>query len=278
MIGYKYSMFLINPYIYGAGGASYPVDDYSPDVAYSVRKISSTATNCLRVRRSSDSTEQDIGFSGDAIDTASMESFCGVGDGFVVKWYDQAGTNHLTMSTAANQPKIVSAGITMTGTNGFSAMQFDGTNDHFTLTSNINTTTDNTDVLVFDRASSGIHSVGFGNTTSTPYLTYWLNSDVTYWKPAAAAGQIIEAANTGTGDWLIFTVQTGGTAYHWKNNVAKLTPSYGWTASGNTLTVFGRRSTGYHNGYFQEVMLFSTDETSNRTAIQDNINTYYSIY
>lgn len=66
--------------------------------------------SCMRVRRSSDSAEQDIGFSDGDIDQASLESFCGSGDGFVVTWYDQVGSVDITQSTASQQPKIVSSG------------------------------------------------------------------------------------------------------------------------------------------------------------------------
>lgn len=70
--------------------------------------------NAIRVRRSSDSTEQDIGFSGNTLDTASLLTFCGAGNGFVTTIYDQSGTGiNLTQSTTANQPQIVSSGALM---------------------------------------------------------------------------------------------------------------------------------------------------------------------
>ncbi|MBC7937447.1 MAG: Ig-like domain-containing protein [Rhizobacter sp.] len=83
--------------------------------AYSVRKLSSAyAGNAVSVRRSSDNALQDIGFtaSGD-LDLAALLAFVAGGDGFVTKWYDQSGYGaDAIQGTAANQPKIVSAGIT----------------------------------------------------------------------------------------------------------------------------------------------------------------------
>lgn len=62
-----------------SGAAPVPthlLDIYSgAAAAYSVFKLSSTATNSLRVRRSSDNAEQDIGFVGDTLDTAALEAF-----------------------------------------------------------------------------------------------------------------------------------------------------------------------------------------------------------
>ena len=58
--------------------------------AYSLRKLSSSYTgNCIRVRRSSDNTTQDIGFNGDDLDTAAIATFCGSGNGFVQIIFDQ---------------------------------------------------------------------------------------------------------------------------------------------------------------------------------------------
>ena len=83
--------FIINPYCFGVAGA---VDPFTSGLwgAYGLTKLIGTyAGSAIRVRRSSDSTEQDIGFSGTALDTSSLISFAGAGDAFVTKWYDQTG-------------------------------------------------------------------------------------------------------------------------------------------------------------------------------------------
>lgn len=85
---------------------------------------------CIRVRRSSDNQEADIGSAGASLDTASLLSFCGAGDGFITKWYDQSGNaRHLSQATALNQPQIVTAGSLIATINGLPSVQFDGTND-----------------------------------------------------------------------------------------------------------------------------------------------------
>ena len=59
-----------------APAVSYLLDTYSgAAAAYSVFKLSSTATNSLRARRQHDSAELDIGFVGDTLDTAALEAF-----------------------------------------------------------------------------------------------------------------------------------------------------------------------------------------------------------
>jgi len=78
----------------------------------SFRKINPAYSGaCVRVRRSSDSTEQDIGFASGVLDESALLSFVGAGDGFVRTWYDQFGSAHFAQTTAANQPKLVSSGV-----------------------------------------------------------------------------------------------------------------------------------------------------------------------
>lgn len=68
---------------------------------------------CLRVRRSSDNEEKDIYFKGLNVDKVSIQEFCGSGDGFVVKWYDQSqNSQHLEQTANTNyQPQICSSGV-----------------------------------------------------------------------------------------------------------------------------------------------------------------------
>lgn len=82
-------------------------------VAYSLRRLSqSYSGSAIRVRRSSDNSTLDIGFSGDDLDLTALLAFCGSGDGFVETWYDLSGNNyHATQITNGSQPLIVEAGI-----------------------------------------------------------------------------------------------------------------------------------------------------------------------
>lgn len=93
---------------------------------YGLKRLVSTYTGPLiRVRRSSDNAEQDIGYlSNTTLDTAALATFVGGASAFVVTWYDQSGAaDHVTQATAANQPRIVNAGTYL----GF--VEFDGVTD-----------------------------------------------------------------------------------------------------------------------------------------------------
>jgi hypothetical protein len=65
---------------------------------------------CIRVRRSSDNTELDIGFVNNVLDTASLLDFVGSGNGFVSIIYDQVGSNNMVQNIASRQGQIVSNG------------------------------------------------------------------------------------------------------------------------------------------------------------------------
>lgn len=95
----------------GDSGARPLLDSYTAAVGYSLRKLRTAYSgSAVRVRRSSDNAEQDIGFASGRLDTASLLSFCGVGNGFVTTWYDQVGSTNATQTTAGSQPQIVDTG------------------------------------------------------------------------------------------------------------------------------------------------------------------------
>jgi hypothetical protein len=65
---------------------------------------------CIKVRRSSDNAELDIGFVDEVLDIATLLTFVGSGDAFVTIIYDQVGSNNMTQTTANLQGQIVSNG------------------------------------------------------------------------------------------------------------------------------------------------------------------------
>ena len=80
---------------------------------YSLRKLKSSATKSIRVRRSSDNAEQDIGFVGENLDESALTTFVGAGDGFVITMYNQVNdgaSQNLTQATTTVQPLVVIGG------------------------------------------------------------------------------------------------------------------------------------------------------------------------
>lgn len=108
--------------------------------------IQSYTGAAIRVRRSSDSTEQDINFNGLYLDVAALLSFAGAGDAYIVKLYDQTGNGrYMGQTTTGMQPRIVASGVY----DGF--VRFDGSDDF--LTSNGNSSGSNSGVTFYMRGA-----------------------------------------------------------------------------------------------------------------------------
>jgi hypothetical protein len=66
--------------------------------------------SAIKVRRSSDNNELDIGFVDGVLDIATLLTFVGSGNGFVPTIYDQVGSNNMVQNNASLQGQIVSNG------------------------------------------------------------------------------------------------------------------------------------------------------------------------
>lgn len=96
----------------GSGGISGPPLDSltAASGAYSFRKIRTAyAGSAVRLRRASDGTQTDIGFTGTGdFNTAAATTFCAATSCFIAKWYDQSGfVQDLVQAVGGNQPAFV---------------------------------------------------------------------------------------------------------------------------------------------------------------------------
>jgi hypothetical protein len=102
---------------HAAGGGGLPADGVTSLVsAFSTRKLlTSYAGSAIRVKRSSDNTELDIGFAANELDVTALTTFVGAGDGLVTVIYDQSGHgNNLAVAATFLPARIVSAGTVET--------------------------------------------------------------------------------------------------------------------------------------------------------------------
>lgn len=96
-----------------ASAATKPLDGYTTSLwaAWSTRQLLTSYTgNLIRVKRSSDSTEQDIGQIGGLLDEAALAAFVGANTGYIVTYYDQSGNGRDNSVTIGNGPSIVVSG------------------------------------------------------------------------------------------------------------------------------------------------------------------------
>jgi hypothetical protein len=269
------------------------LDTYSAAAAYSLRALRSGHTSdIIKIRRSSDNAERGFRatWSGE-FPTAAVQNWVGAGnDGFVVTWYDQAGSKDMTESTAANQPQIVSSGSVITdGANP--ALYFDGTNDQFTATgvSNWDLANNLTLVGVASQPDAATASVIFSQRTGSgsPTKGWWVAVDTSTAKNFLAFndGSLdvlnLTSQETTTDQRLYFFTSATGTLNGYYNGTQQetgVTASTTYTATPNfSIGRLGQQSIWYKS-YQQEIIIFESDESSNRTAIESDINDHYSIY
>ena len=105
-----------------------------PLFAYSIRRITGSYDgHSIRVRRSSDNMQSDIGFVDNSLDVNSLLSFVGNSNGYVSIFYDQSGNgNHAVQSELTRQPLIVSQSSLITSSNGLPAVKLGKRHDNVT--------------------------------------------------------------------------------------------------------------------------------------------------
>jgi len=275
------------------GSATLLLDLYpNAAAAYSLRKLRTAyAGSAIRVRRSSDNTEQDIGFVAGNLDTGSLLTFCGVGNGFVTTWYDQSGNSRdASNATAANQPQIVSSGVVLTdGNNIKPAVKFDGTNDELRSGFNIANNLGNRNFYVVHKSPtiptslSGIftasngHGISYINTQNLVYVDGAVGNPLTQ---ATNYSYIINKKYLTVG---IYVNTNSVNSQLFNNDVASTPNTFAYNVDTNSpLSIGGRTTNGtipnrVFLGNIQECILWYGTLTT-RTDIQSNINTYYGIY
>jgi hypothetical protein len=250
-----------------------------PAAAYSLRRLSSTAINCIRVRRSSDNAEQNIGFVGAAadspIDTTDLLTFVGAGnDGFVTTWYDQSTNGrNATQTTAGNQPRIVNSGSVITE-NSNPAMEMvnssgqlltatipQTTQSSFITYRNKTTGNDGTFLIPFCATNNGgtFHGVKESGVGTSPNSNYGTPS---YYKN----GNLISSPTRGS----LFT--------QFVTDIMVLAETIGGGNSGTLSRQWQYAGGFFSNTIVSEVIIFDSDKSSDRTAIETNIDDYYNVF
>jgi hypothetical protein len=282
-------------YVPFAVGITPPLDIYTgAAAAYSLRKLRTAYTgSAIRVRRSNDNSEQDIGFtsSGD-LDTVALKTFVGAGNnGFVTVWYDQSGNTgrNATQAIASRQPIIINAGIIQRNpVNNRVVLTYVALLNRFLQTSN---QTFSGDVTMFGAynitsnpvGSAGVFSYGEESNGKRRTIFIWNGGSGSIWYHYASAfaqnvqlSQMTVPTNTLTYALFNHTSQqvSGGV-----NGAAATTASRTLTNPAASPIYIG--TTGSNepmSGNTYEVILYNSNQSSNRTGIETNINSYYVIY
>jgi hypothetical protein len=253
-------------------------------VAYSIRKLRAAYTgNAIRVRRSSDNAEQNIGFDGSGnLDTTALTSFCSGTNGFVTTWYDQSGNaNNATQSTAANQPQIVSGGTILTQTGLGSSkpiLRFDGTNDSFGFTTI--TAPQFTSFYPSKKAVNADLSAWFTRSTigGAPYSPIIFGTNGTY---IGNQSKSTFSASYNNNNYILMSgyVNSSNNGFIQINNSSIALGSTLVDVGTNGFNSINRRpNTDFSKCDVPEMIFYDFDNSANISGINTNINTYYAIY
>lgn len=248
------------------------LDDYPGAIAaYSLRELSTSwaGQDVIRVRESGSGTAQD--FTAAEIIDGTLATFCGANDGFVVYWYDQSGNgNDAYQTNLSAQPQIVSAGsVMMEGGKPI----IKAADDRRSLRLSSISSTSITDVFAtisldnsyylfqtsLSDGSGGYFLIGENGSTST-----------------AIQGKVGSPSYYRNGS--IYTGTTRDDVYDdfQGQNVLSII--------GASPTLWPRVNIGYRGtgpvkmANIQEIIIYSSSQSTNRTAIESNINGYYNIY
>ena len=289
--------------IYWDGSQTRLLDDYpSAAAAYSLRALNSSYTGAaIKVRRSSDNAEQDINLLYDGgLDTASLLSFVGAGDGFVTTWYDQSGLgNDAAQANAANQPKIVSSGV-IELENGKPAITTSGAKNLNTGIVNLGVSGDIplSFYSVQNNQSTSDKDCLIGLTDNTIVtdrrrVFMYLKDDSTkislrlfggscVYNLSPPTNQVLFSSNYASGGGAIDSRvnSTDLTVSSFSNSGLNVQANSGFILfSGNAATAPQLTTTdSASQGSLQECIFYLNDKSASTSAIETNINSYYSIY
>lgn len=265
------------------------LDDYPATAAYSLRKLR-TAYSGSAIRVRIDTTgqpEYDIGFDSNGdLDTSDLISKAAGNDAFVRIWYDQSGNgNDVTQSSAeANQPQIVASGSVFTQ-NSLPTISF--SSDYLTNAGSLTYAGGVSYFATFNSSTIGsVNRIWSDDITGVQgsIIAYSDNTNNINDNGGGYKSISFTASNGNQLRTLVFNDSNG--VYNILQNGSSLASGTleGWSGpiAASGASNIGIMSSGDGaqtlTGTMQELIIYGNDQSSNRTAIETNINDYYGIY
>ena len=270
-----------------SGSNNYFVQLYSPALAFSFRKLSNTATLCVRIRRDSDNAEQDIGFNGDIVDAAAIVAFCTTANGWVTTWYDQSGNGlDVVQATAARQPKLYNGTTVYTVAEGFYALNMTtglGWLDYSNPNQNTLAAVSVFSVNTRGTVSANNRPAGFredpNNAGVKSTMAQTQDGTLRYDGAASSAGSVSLPA---TALYLRSSFKTNTNQWDYIDSVNSVTDTTitidNTSESVSIGNAVGAQGSPCFNGEMCEAVFFHSNVIAQRTDIETNINDYYSVY
>ena len=189
--------------------------------------------------------------------------------GFVETWYDQSGnSNDAVQETAGSQPKIVNAGTLL------NELDFDGTDDTLAIDFGADLSQANSLFMVHQSDSTSSNSNDFFDRISGSPRTLLDQSGSNY--RMLSASSVSTGVAVTTDKSLVFALYNGASSLFAKNGTATSVLNAG-TDGINQNSSLGSSGSNFYNGTMQEFIVYNSDQTDNRGALEANIGEAYSI-
>ena len=192
-------------------------------------------------------------------------------DGFVETWYDQSGNSrHAVQSSAGSQPKIVNSGSLVS--NG---LDFDGSNDSIPIPSSIISNINSFSGFIVCKGRSGFAidtalaiSKGSGTTVRLGNNLFGSFNNQ-YSGGTTSLGSPDDAKH------LVSLVVGDSNAESFLDSTSKgtISTASGYVADGAIGEAPGNNQ--YWQGQIEEIIIYDSDQGSNRVALETNIQTAY---
>ena len=243
---------------------------------------------CIKVRRSSDNAEKNIGFVNNVLDASSLMTFAGSDTVTVTIWYDQSGSgNNATQTQGSRQPMIVDAGTLVTIA-GQAAIQADGIDDMMLIGTSINLYTLASQWSVFlvskikdfdDQDFQRI--ISNTNQASAEDIAFLIqtrnNNDLSF--AANGGSETLELTNI-TDESLITNIKTSSNTFNQSGSVSE-TGSFGTldqTTNQEPLYIMGDGGIDrVAKVALKEVLIWELNQSANKTPIQSSMNERYNL-
>ena len=261
----------------GAAGFTGLLDRFpGAAAAYSLRRLSASTTNVVRVRRSGNNAEAD--FTPEQIADGTLLTWVGTDgtdNGFATTLYDQENSNDATQTVATNQPKIVDAGALVTE-GGKPALSFDGIDDFLEASFGQEYTQPLTYFTAFKFTDGNrIFSTG-GSYASDQRVLLYANFGGAFTPFSGTTN-----ARTGYGTTafnLITLLFNSPNSKWWSDGIFRVEADSG---SNSTVGIsIGADNDGSFGGELRhsELIFYPSDQSANRESIESNINAHYGIF
>ena len=203
-------------------------------------------------------------------------------DGTVRTWYDQSGNNnHVTQTTVANQPSLVSSGVLLTAGVTFDqsrATELEASGA--VITASATGAFSTFSVQTVDNSESGYL---FGNASTSNGASLYAQGSNYLLSNKNAGSNLNTIAKTSSQNLLSMCYNNTATNFKVNGGGTEVSGSstHGF-AAGTGQFYLGNRNGGTSdgtrlNGSIKEIIVYNSDQSDNRTAFESNIAEHYNI-